>query len=475
MWPFRRERKENPVGSVISAYKVGQPIWTERKFESFAKEGFQQNAIVYKCVKLIATSAATVPWMLTDKSGKEIERHPLLDLLNRPSPSIGGHALFEAFYAFMLLAGNTYLVRSPTQTKKAPKELWALRPDRVQVIPGPRGMPQAYRYSTGNSFIDFPVDPVTGQSDVLHVKEFHPLDDWLGLSRVEPSAYGVDRHNAASAHNKALLDNGARPSGALVYKPIKDSSGNEISPPSEVIAAARDELREKFGGPSKAGQPFVFNGNVEWTEMGISPKDMDFAAGKDDAARDICSAFGVPFILVVPGQSTYNNVREAKLELWEDTILPLLDRSVDALNAWLTPQFDPNLTLSIGIDEISALEPRREAKRNSIGMLLDKGVIDSEEARDALQYGPRPEGALRLQRGDGPIIQALISGAQTNPGILEPLYHYLQSVGLVDRTTTLEQFVTSYNEGPGPGELQTDLGLAPNAQSDLPDETLTEQ
>jgi HK97 family phage portal protein len=139
----------------------------------------------------------------------------------------------------------------------------------------------------------------------------------------------------------------------------------------------------------------VFGGNVEWEEMGISPRDMDFAAGKEDAARDICTSYGVPHILIVPGQSTYNNVREAKLELWEDTILPLIDKAVDALDAWLTPQFGDGLKLGVDLDEISALEPRRESKRKSVVELLDKGVIDADEAREALQYEPRAAEAVK--------------------------------------------------------------------------------
>lgn len=471
MWPFSRrvERKENPVGGAISAWTVGRPVWTERRFDQLAEESYLRNAVAFKCVKLIATGAATVPWLLEDAKGKQIEKHDLLNLLNRPSPMTGGHALFEAYYAYLLLAGNTYLVAPQIANgRRPPKELWNLRPDRMKVVAGPYGLPQGYEYDANGQVRRFAADPMTGMGEVLHVKEFHPLNDWYGLGRVEAAAYGIDRHNAASAHNKALLDNGARPSGALVFQPVKEAGGAEKSAPKEVIDEARRDLDENHGGPRNAGKPMVFGGNVDWKEMGLSPRDMDFAVSKQDAARDICYAFGVPDILIVPGQSTYNNVSEAKLDLWEQTILPMIDHTVDALNAWLAPSFGEGLKLSIDLDEIPALEPRRLSKRTSVLGLYDKGLIDDTEAREALQYGPRLPGAIKLQRGDGQTIAALVTAAQADTAMLEPLYRYLVSMGLLDGVkTSMDEFILSWDgstsSDPSLADAMAALGQDPNA------------
>ncbi len=51
----------------------------------------------------------------------------------------------------------------------------------------------------------------------FHQKLFHPLNDHYGLSPIEAAATAIDIHNLASRWNKALLDNSARSSGALVY------------------------------------------------------------------------------------------------------------------------------------------------------------------------------------------------------------------------------------------------------------------
>lgn len=435
---LRPEVKTSAAGPSMSMSKVGQPVWSERDYANFAKEAYLQNAVAYRCIKAIAGGASTVQWLA--KSGeRDVSSHPILDLISRPSPTIGGATFFEAFFAYLLISGNSY-IEAVGPKGKAPRELWTLRPDRVKVIPGPYGLPRAYEYDVSGVKKVWEVDEITGKGPIFHLKEFHPTDDWYGLSRIEPASYAVDRHNAASAHNKALLDNGARPSGALVFKPVGGGANGEgaKSAPAEIIKAAEDRLTERHGGPRNAGRPMVLGGLVDWLEMGLTPKDMDFSAGKEDAARDICTSLGVPHILIVPGSSTYNNIREAKLELWEETILPLVDKVKDGLNTWLAPQFDENVQIEPDLDEIPALEPRRESKRKSVMELVEKGLIDEEEGREALQYGPRKKGAIK--KIDASVMTALVNGEDTIGN--EPAVRYAHSVGLYSSDTSVEDLIT---------------------------------
>lgn len=93
----------------------------------------------------------------------------------------------------------------------------------------------------------------------------------------------------------------------------------------------------------------------------FSPKDMDFLNVKNSAARDIALAFGVPAHTLIPGDNTYSNLAEARLALWEQTIIPLLENTTSALNNWLTPMFGGNIQISYDKNAISALLPRRES------------------------------------------------------------------------------------------------------------------
>lgn len=435
------ELKYSKAGVMVQSLEVGMPKWTPHDYAKLAHEAFVLNPVGYRCVKLIAQCAASIGWTLTDRSGEMLDDHPLLKLLARPSPMNGGAYLMESAFTYLLLSGNLYLEGvGPNNKNKPYRELYALRPDRMRIVPGGFGLPKAFEYTVQGKKTVWDVDELTGASDILHVKEFNPLDDWYGLSRVIPAAMGIDRFNASASHNKALLDNGARPSGALIFEPfIEDGMGSVSIAPKEVIEKAEKELQARHTGAQNAGRPMVFNGKVKWEEMGLSPKDMDFDENKQDSARDICTAWGVPHILIVKGQSTYNNVREAKLELYEDTVLPLAEMVLDELNHWLTPRFDDALTLGHDLDSISALEYRRQSKRKSVTELLDGGVIDDEEARAELGYGERDPNVVKAV--DSSVLQALVSAAEVVG--TTPLFRYMKSVGLLEPGMTEEQMLNA--------------------------------
>lgn len=428
--PQPPEVKYSQAGPVVSSHVVGQPCWTEHSYDQLAREAYVLNPVGFRCIKMISVCAATIAWQLHGRDRSLIEDHPILQLLSRPSPMQGGSSLFEAAYSYFLASGNNYF-EANGPNGKPPRELFALRPDRMKVVPGAFGLPAQFVYEHAGRKKIWDVNPATGESQILHLKDFHPTDDWYGLARTIPGSKGIDRHSASSDHNKALLDNGARPSGGLVFEPFEAGGQVQVAP-EEIIDKAYDRLEKMHMGSKNAGRPMVLNGKIKWEQFGLSPSDMDFDENKQDAARDICLAFGVPHVLIVKGEATYNNITEAKLQLYEDTVLPLVDHFLDELNNWLVPRFGDGLKLAADLDSIPALEPRREAKRNSVSTLLDKGVLDTDEAREELGYGPRNQNAVRSV--DAQTLKALLEGADIIG--LVPLTRYMLSVGLVPPGTT---------------------------------------
>lgn len=350
--------------SATTAFMVpsGQPVWMRRDVAKFADEGYRRNVIAHRAVAMIATAAAAVPWKLMERRVRGgirvVESHPLITLLANPNPLQGSTELCEALYSHRLIAGNAYL-HAIGPKGSAPLELHVLRPDRMAVIPGQGGIPKAYRYSVDTRTMDIPVDAITGQSRILHVKAFHPLDDWYGMSPVEAAAYSIDQHNQCGAWNQALLQNGARPSGALL---VKAGEGQPGTLSEAQYQRLKSQLDDQFSGATNAGRPLLLEGGLEWKEMSLSPRDMDFIGIKHSSARDIALAFGVPpQLLGIPGDNTYANLKEARLALWEQTILPLLESVTDALNNWLVPMFDASLSLRLDQDAIPILAEKRDA------------------------------------------------------------------------------------------------------------------
>jgi HK97 family phage portal protein len=375
--------KTSAAGPVIAFSSAGKPRWTPRRYESVADEGFRKNVIAYRCVMMLATSASAVPWLLYDDEGAEIDRHPLLELLRHPNPLQDGIAFLENIYANLQISGNAYIEAVQPRDGHLPVELYALRPDRMKVVPGPAGLPQAYEYNVNGQLTRWSADPITGASAILHIKLFHPLEDWYGLSPLEAALVSVDQHNAAGSWNQALLNQGARPSGALVFAP-KDGSPATLS--DEQMQRLREEMDQFNQGKANAGRPLILEGGLEWREMSLSPKDMDWLAGRDVAARDIALAFGVPAQLIgIPGAQTYANLAEARLALYEETVLPLVSRVIAAFDHWLTPLFDERLSLDFDLDEISALTVRRDTQWDK---LQRADFLTVNEKRAALGYEP---------------------------------------------------------------------------------------
>lgn len=363
---------------------LGQPVWMRRDYAKFAEEGYRRNVIAHRCIAMIATAAASVPWKLSQhrlRTTRFVEQHPLLALLDHPNPLQGSTEFCEALYTHRLIAGNAFL-HAVGPKGDAPLELHVLRPDRVAIMPGPGGVPKAYRYTIDGRSMDIAVDAISGQSRVLHMETVHPLDDWYGLSPMEAAAYSIDQHNQCSAWNQALLQNGARPTGALMVKAAEGQPGylNETQ-----FTRLRQQLDEQFTGAANAGRPLLLEGGLEWKEMSLSPRDMDFIQVKHSSARDVALAFGVPpQLLGIPGDNTYANLQEARLALWEQTILPLLEVVTDALNNWLVPMFDDSLRLSLDTDAIPVLAAKRDAYWQRIA---NADFLTADEKRKLLGIG----------------------------------------------------------------------------------------
>ncbi len=347
------ERKASLAQSLVAVTRPGAPVWTPRDYASLARAGFERNVIAYRCIRLVAEAAASTPLIV--KSGDDtLADHPLVSLLRRPNPEEGGAALLESFYGYLQTAGNAYL--EAVTLDGDVRELFVLRPDRMKIRPARDGWVEAYEYSVGGRKTVFSVD-AQAFSPILHLKLFHPTHDHYGLSPLEAASASVDLHNSSSAWNKALLDNAARPSGALVYKGPEGAENLT----TEQFDRLKAELGDAYGGAANAGRPLVLDGGLEWRAMSLTPAEMDFQGAKNNAAREIALAFGVPpMLLGIPGDNTYANYAEANLAFWKQTITPLVKKTAAALTGWVAPLY-PDISIQCDVTGVDALSADRDA------------------------------------------------------------------------------------------------------------------
>jgi HK97 family phage portal protein len=354
------ETKASATGRVVAMQVGGRVVWSPRDAVSLSKTGFQSNPIGFRVVKLIAESAAALPLVLQD-SDRRYDLHPVLDLIRRPNHVQGRAEFLEAVYGFLLLTGNAYLEAVPGASR-LPGEMHVLRSDRMALVPGPDGWPVAYDYSVGGRRHRF--DMTGAVQPVCHIRSFHPQDDHYGFSPLQAAAVAIDVHNSASAWSKALLDNAARPSGAIVYRGADGQSALTTDQYERLVS----EMETHHQGARNAGRPMLLEGGLDWKPMGFSPSDMEFQQTKEAAAREIAIAFGVPPMLMgIPGDATYANYQEANRAFFRLTVLPLAAKVTAALSHWLSGFTGEAVELRPDLDQVPALAAERDQQWARVG------------------------------------------------------------------------------------------------------------
>ncbi|MGE4322915.1 MAG: phage portal protein [Sphingobium sp.] len=319
-------------------------------YEAQVRAGVIGNPVAQRAMRLVSEGAGAT--VLTAGAVDEAGGARALALIGRAS---AGQGLIETLACHLLLHGNGY-VQIIAGADGMPAELFALRPERVSVEADARGWPAAYLYRVGDTVARLCPEDGAGRMSVLQLKALNPLDDHYGLGCVGAAAGAVAIHNAATVWNKALLDNAARPSGAMVYDP---GDGSVMAP--EQFERIRREMEIAFSGAANAGRPMLLEGGLDWKAMSLTPAEMDFVGLKAAAAREIALAFGVPPMLMgLPGDNSYANYREANKALWRQTILPLVAKICGGLAQGLQGWW-PGLTLAADPDAVPALSDERSA------------------------------------------------------------------------------------------------------------------
>jgi HK97 family phage portal protein len=357
-----------------------QAVWTSRNYKDLAREGYEQAVWVYAAIRALTTQTSYVrPILYQQRRGGEmveLDAHPLLDLISRPNDEQALERFIEHAYATYLVSGNAYIERVGLENRP-PLELYVKRPDRMKVVAGnAQQRVGGYEYKVGGETYRF--DPW----QILHLKTWSPLDDWYGLSPLAAASRGVDVFNAGQAHNLALLQNGARPSGAWV---------NSSTMTDDQFRRLREQIDDATRTQNR-GRPILLEGGISWQELGVNPRDLDFLAGQEDAARQIHAAYGVHPVLTGLQSGTFENQREAIRNLVTLSVFPFLDMLFGELTRWIAPAYGDGLRLSFDRNAFPAFsDDESELLERARGAYKD-GLLTLNEARAMAGYDDTSDG-----------------------------------------------------------------------------------
>lgn len=376
---FNKKNISTNKKSFSNAYYVSNKsaTWSAANYYNFATKGYIKNPIVHKAIATVATNVANIK-LLAYKNEIEILNGGIVNFLKKPNPFQNYFDFMEDIVTQLYISGNVYI---NFIVEDDIIEGYVLRSDRVSILTNDGLTPSGYVYKVCDKEKTFFVDQDTFKTEICHIKMPNPIDDWYGLSPIETAQYPMEQHNQCIEWNKSLLEGGARPSGALV---VKNEQGYLNDEEFETL---KSQIRNQISGAKNAGNIMLLEGGLEWQEMSVSPKDMDFIETKNSAARDIALALNIPpQLLGIKGDNTYSNLNEARISFWEETVIPVSQKIASNINRWIVQNFDSEIFLDLDYDKISSLSGKR---MELWAMIKDATFITDDEKREMLGFGKK--------------------------------------------------------------------------------------
>lgn len=383
------EKNAASAASFLLIQGLQTPNIVNANYVHLARQGYGRSKDVYAAINVLTNAISQIPLVVVkrgDVQGEPLLEHPLQQLIDKPNPTMARAEFMREVAGYFFLAGNSYiagLTGAISNREGRPVMLLPVQPDRigVDVRKGKfRHIAVAYK-------IDQQPELFTPE-EILHLKTFNPLNEVEGLPPLSAAAMSVDLGNEGRLHNVSLMQNDARPSGAIQVKGKMDR---------ETYNRTRRMLEERIMGTENAGMPMVLHGGAEWKQMGLTARDLDWLKSMGLSLRDIAAIFGVPPQMIGDTESQkFKNFAEARKSLYEDTVIPWLSCFLDELNMWLTPRIDPSVIIRM---ELKGLPAFRDDQVKLWEMIDSDEVLTVNEKR-------RMKGKDDIDGGDVVLIEA---------------------------------------------------------------------
>ncbi len=356
-------RQESPRASpiIVPDYQTSFPVPSDWDTEAAIRDGYRAHIAVYACVTKLAGAVSTVPWVLKrERADGGTEEAPYdhsgWQLLRKPNQKMSWSQMVEGAATCLLLAGNHYSLMINSGQRV---EMYRLRPDRVEVLPGRDG-PRAYVYRVGSEEFVYPAE------EVVHHKLYDPGSDFYGISPLRAAARVVDTDNATIDWNRFSMRNRARPDGLVNVK----------APLSEAQHAALvKQIEEQRSGSLNARRIIVVSGaEASFVPMSLTPVELDFVASHGMSSRDVCTAFDIHPEALGLTEATYENKKWAIRALWEGPVLRLLKCIRDGYNLRLQELWGEDTFIDFDLSETPAVVGARRDKAEEARIYWSLGI-----------------------------------------------------------------------------------------------------
>lgn len=368
--------------------------------ETFARNGYSRNELVYACIALRAESLPQSQLRVypTGPSNEPLDDHRLRRLIDQPNPLCSEFELFELEITYLDLAGTCYTLIERARDG-LPVRLWPLRPDLVGVLPSARD-PSVYVWV-------YRPDPQRPDIQVLinrqnmivvrypNVNVANPADRYFGKPPLRSAARAISLDNAATDFVDQLLRHDATPTTVI-------TTAEAVT--EEIAERLKSKWLQRFGGVNR-GKPVFLQKGMDVKALGLNLRDLEFPDLRTISESRICMAMGrTPPILVGAkvglDRSTFANYHEAVLSWWQGPLWSLQQRFRGAWRAALLGEFSGvgrrSIDLAWDNSNVPALREAESARWERATNALARGGITQNDFRRTVGLPPVPGGDVFL-------------------------------------------------------------------------------
>ena len=374
------------AGWAQTAYGA-QAGWAQTAFGEY----YPRSAVVYAAIKVRQDAIARLPLRVLRRIPASRQRmdgvnaraggelvgadHPLQRLLDSPNPFWSRSDLWRATETYLSLWGAAFWALERDENGNI-AEIWPLRPDKMRPIPDAQRYIKGFVYvGSGSELVPYLPD------DVVWMRYFNPLDEYAGLSPIAPLRQSADMGMDALRANRKLLQNDSTP-GLIIE--------TEGFPTDADVSEFYARWESRFQGVEKMRRPALLSPGMKASNLGFSPRDMEYIESLRWSLEDVTRVFGVPKVMIGDLENTtFSNFSTARRLFWEDTIAAQLAFYQESLRQHLLPHFgDDSLMVEFDLSGVEALKESEENKAKRRRIYVEAGIMTIDEVRREMNLPP---------------------------------------------------------------------------------------
>jgi len=345
-----------------------------KMFGNIVTKPYEQISSVYKSIKAIADNVpqAKLKFYAKDNPDKEVKPADIVALFENPNPLMSINELLEAIVIFHGLYGECFLVLTQslgqlTGARRLPAEIWTFNPTYFQqIIDNGRLIGWRYKYQQ------------LKVEEVIHIRDFHPYNEFRGLSPLKPIQKTIDIDWLSLIYNKSFFENDASPGFML---------GTDKALTAEQRTRITEWWNKEYKGASKAFKVAVLEAGLKPLTIGINQKEMQFIEQKRFMREEIIGIWRVPKAMFsITDDLNYATFIGQKKVFWTDTLMPILRKIEDEFNSQFFTRYAPDVRCRFDYSNVIALQEDFKDKVQTAKELFNMGFT-ANEVNDRLQLG----------------------------------------------------------------------------------------